>query len=319
MKKIFKRLLIGLTALVLLLVLIGIGFRLFGPEPEYFLTEEECAERVVGTWVEPFGIYATHTFHADGTGDLGGIPVTWEISKRSNAENSVDYDWFVVECRTEENDNLYTVHFTYLADIDYTYADPYYISDSKGIEGRGGENALYESSGITSTGLHRFKQDTVEVIYLDENNWNDYFAIDCNDSWIEVNGNTTCSFRNYIVLKPEYSARLLTANNKDFTYSCSYEITTTPYNLIVDEETQAITLGDIYTESEKQTLSYSTTESLYSLNYEQDFGYTLDYIFVADSNFPDMDHFEQVVTDYTLTHAEGILLLGIPGPLANNK
>jgi len=309
--------LLTILALIALFVLFLVGYRLFGPKPTHFLTEEECAERVVGTWEEPFGVYSNLVFNADGTGDLGGVPVTWEVGERYNAFPGDDYCWFVVNCHTEGSDDLYIINFYYEEKIDYTYTTTYTVWDEKHTEIRLEEKDLYNDSGLDTVGkaLRRYRTETVEVVALDETNWNDYFTIEPADDWIEYPGHLEWRFSNYVALKEEYRDRLLTEGNNDFIFSCCYDVSTTPYYLVVDEKNRSVTLGEQYTGTEGKQHSFAIEEEPFStLNHVDGLGYTLGPVGVPDENIPSGENVRHIITDYTVKYAEGVLLLAIPGP-----
>ena len=315
MKKFLKILLIIVAVLAAALLAI----RLLLPEPEYFLTEEECAQRVVGTWEDPLGDYAPHVFNEDGTGLLGDIPVTWEIADRHNAGGGVDHDFFYVHCTGGDGEKVYSITFEYYADIDYLRARPYYIYNKKLTESYGAEHELYEGLERDSLSLCRYKTGSWEIVNLDQTNWEEYFFIGHRDASFEAMGEWNWRYLNFVTLKPEYTARAMSLGNGDYTLGCTYSYLAMPYATRVDAEAKTVVLGerddsakevsDLYVFPNEHNYAACLPGEIYID--DMDFGAELDYIFVYGDygSGKGENEYEYIIERSRLLDAEGTLLL----------
>lgn len=315
MKKFLKILLIIVAVLAVAILVI----HALAPEPEYFLTEEECAQRVVGTWEDPEGDYLPLVFNEDGTGLLGELPVTWEIGKRNNAGGGIDNDLFWVECHVDGSDSVFSVTFDYYAHIDFCVAAPYNIYSKDKTKSLGSEKSLYEHVNRPDR-VYRYKVGSWEIVTLDESNWNDYFFIGHRDASFEVlgRGQWYYGYNNYVTLKPEYAARIMSLGNSRYRFACSYDYTATPYFATVDEENHAVVLGERNPSVEavssqfrfpneytygKECLPYNSVIGV------MEFGAELGRIYVPGEYGTEEEGYVYIIEDYELQSASGTLLL----------
>lgn len=285
MKKFLKILLIVVAVLAAAVLVI----RLLTPETEYFLTEEECAQRVVGTWEDPLGDYAPYVFNEDGTGMLEDIPVTWKIDGRHNkGDGGSPENTFRIHCETEANDNTYTVTFYYYEEIDFCEATPYLVTDSSGTTTLLG-SSFDEETGRLLIDVKRYQAGSWEIVELNTGNWEEYFRIDHMPRSRKLpSGEVVWDYMNYVMLNPEYAVRAMSLGSADYALGCTYSYLAMPYAIHVDEKTGAVSVGerndngqeavDLYTFPNDRTYIPNLPGRLYIEDIT--FGAELDYIFV---------------------------------------
>lgn len=248
-----KKVLIGILVLVLAFFGAEIYFEFFYVYP-CILSEAQCEALALGVWEDPLGDYASYQFNADGTGMLGDIPVRWEVDKRSDGSDVDAYDaQFRLHCTSMGQEGYYSVYFYYYADTDHARAHSYNIYNDKGTVSLGSEKDLYPDVQRESW-IERFKAGTYELVELDRTNWETYFQIIQKPyfsvSYLDPTDVQSWSYDNYVTLKPEYIPRTLSMGNKDYTYDCLYEYTTTPYTATANYGKNSVTLVEPQTNVE---------------------------------------------------------------------
>ena len=259
MKKLIK--IIGIILLVTLLLFAGLlVYRIFFDKgPEYFFTIEECEEALVGEWIDPIGEQESYVFREDETGYILGKDITWEISSRADKGRGFEHAVFMVDyyfSGSEESDG--TLYFDYYDEWDTVIYD-------WGLGDEGFEQQL---------NCRRFKEDTVEIVELNAENWSDYFEVSGEPKWYESNGkHSWLGYTHYLYLRPEYVERYVEFNYKqDYVYQCTIRCNEVPYYGMVNlEDATCTTLGP-NDNLESELKEYNVT---YEINSTRDLSHQL--------------------------------------------
>lgn len=311
MKKLFKALLL----IVVILAAVVVGLRLFRPEPEPFMTEEECIQRIAGEWVDPLGDYGTHVFNADGTGSLDGIPVTWEITKLYGKGGGSDHASIHIECHPEGIDKVCATYFEYYEETDLLMLRPYTIRSEDRKEVYGDEEDLY-TSAIREDTVYRYKAGDWELITLDSTNWNEYFCVSSQAVKLKSQSSDGrwAKYHN-ILLKPEYASRVLCAGNEDYLFECAYRYDLVPCYFEENADGSGITLTERISSCEAIGVEFCVPDgNIYDGELEEDFdperGASLATLSTVEAGLPDGDReYVTEVENCELVYGFGNLLL----------
>ena len=259
MKKSLK--IIGIILLVIVLLFAGLlVYRIFFDEgPEYFFTVEECEEALVGEWFDPNGEQESYVFREDKTGHILGKDITWEISSRADKGNGFEHAVFMVHfyfSGSEESDG--TLYFDYYDEWDTVIYDW----------------GLGDADFEQQLNCRRFKTDSVEIVELNADNWNDYFEVSGESKWHEYDGEMRwLGYTHYLYLRPEYVDRYIEFNYKrQYVYQCTIRCNEVPYYGMVNLDDATCTTMKPNEQQESELKEYNIT---YEINGQRDLSHNL--------------------------------------------
>ena len=258
---------------------------------------DECKQIAIGLWEDPLDEAPPFMVNEDGTAVFNGENYTWDVtfSMRyiSETQDAFSYDSFYVSLFDDEGNEIYDVR------IKYDYADKIWCVVGVSSEAENIPEYRYKDTLL-------FKEGSIEVIYLNDYNFGDYFELNQIFEWDTIE-KKDWSCNAYICVKPEFEERVIQTNWKDKFY-CDVEFNV--YYVSIDKENDDINqlgLCDWQPENNINTKEMEMFINKWDSDYHGDY-LAVDWVHMFN-NYDDNGEFLEVAEYYSISGLDFILIL----------